>query len=565
MSKKPNIVQLTNDYIDNANQEQRLERAEHEQRNRFMGWILFVVVLLFILPTYNLVETYMNIKQQEKEVLSLQKDYEKLSTQTKERKDLAKKLKDDAFAEKYARAKYYYSREGESIYPVPRTQNRYTKESRGEEAGMKKLLIAVTVVLVSSSPLILLPMEKELTLTSKQVQKLTQNTTVSLSQFKQIPKNPRTVTSILTYKNKELTDFKANIQADTKLSISAIFWNAKGEPVFQLQDGDYVAASQQSIIDDSVYNQKPVDMTFWTKDGLSVYKEPYVLGTEKADSKLASFKPIKVSRAAQTHAGTYYLVDGEGWINASDLSTTDNRIDAVQKVLNEKYNNQERISVYVKQLDTGKIAAINDEKSMYAASVAKLGVLYYAQERLSHKKLSLSDEYQYTSAVNGFPGAYDPDGSGKISKMPDDKNYSLENLLKAVAQNSDNVATNILGYYVANQYDKAFQKSVDKAAATSWNMDKKELTARAAGTLMEAVYRQNGDIINYLSSTDYDGERISKNIDVPVAHKIGDAYDFKHDVAIVYADSPFILSIFTDKEGYDKITSIADDVYGILR
>ena len=113
MSKKPNIVQLTNDYIDNANQEHRLERAEHEQR------ILFVVVLLFILPTYNLVETYMNIKQQEKEVLSLQKDYDKLSDQTKERKDLAKKLKDDAFAEKYARAKYYYSREGESIYPVP--------------------------------------------------------------------------------------------------------------------------------------------------------------------------------------------------------------------------------------------------------------------------------------------------------------------------------------------------------------------------------------------------------------------------------------------------------------
>ena len=51
----------------------------------------------------------------------------------------------------------------------------------------------------------------------------------------------------------------------------------------------------------------------------------------------------------------------------------------------------------------------------------------------------------------------------------------------------------------------------------------------------------------------------------PVAHKIGDAYDFKHDVAIVYTDSPFILSIFTDKEGYDKITSIADDVYGILK
>ena len=142
--------------------------------------------------------------------------------------------------------------------------------------------------------------------------KLTQNTTASLTQFKQIPKNPRTITTILTYKNKDLTEFKTSIQADTKLSISAIFWNAKGEPVFQLQDGDYVAASQKSIVDDSIYNRKPVDMTFWTKDGLTVYKEPYVLGTEKADSKLASFKPIKVSQAAQTHAGTYYLVDGEG-------------------------------------------------------------------------------------------------------------------------------------------------------------------------------------------------------------------------------------------------------------
>ena len=151
---------------------------------------------------------------------------------------------------------------------------------------MKKLLIAATVVLVSSSPLVLLPMEKELTLTPKQVQKLTQNTTASLAQFKQIPKN--------------LTEFKTSIQADTKLSISAIFWNAKGEPVFQLQDGDYVAASQKSIVDDSIYNEKPVDMTLWTKDGLTVYKEPYVLGTEKADSKLASFKPIKVSQAAQT-------------------------------------------------------------------------------------------------------------------------------------------------------------------------------------------------------------------------------------------------------------------------
>ncbi|HFR3207330.1 TPA: serine hydrolase, partial [Streptococcus suis] len=44
-----------------------------------------------------------------------------------------------------------------------------------------------------------------------------------------------------------------------------------------------------------------------------------------------------------------------------------------------------------------------------------------------------------------------------------------------------------------------------------------------------------------------------------------DADDVKHDVAIVYAESPFVLSIFTDKSNYDEITQIANDIYGILK
>ena len=86
-----------------------------------------------------------------------------------------------------------------------------------------------------------------------------------------------------------------------------------------------------------------------------------------------------------------------------------------------------------------------------------------------------------------------------------------------------------------------------------------------AGNMMEAIYKQNGDIINALSQTNFDEQRISKNINVKVAHKIGDAYDFKHDVAIVYANSPFILSIFTNHADYDNISKIADDIYEVLK
>ena len=44
-------------------------------------------------------------------------------------------------------------------------------------------------------------------------------------------------------------------------------------------------------------------MTLWTKDGLTVYKEPYVLGTEKADSKLASFKPLRLAKQLRRMQG----------------------------------------------------------------------------------------------------------------------------------------------------------------------------------------------------------------------------------------------------------------------
>lgn len=99
----------------------------------------------------------------------------------------------------------------------------------------------------------------------------------------------------------------------------------------------------------------------------------------------------------------------------------------------------------------------------------------------------------------------------------------------------------------------------------NWDMEERMLSSKAAANVMESIYYQNGPIVSYLTNTDFDNQRISKNIAVPVAHKIGDAYDYKHDVAIVYSDSPFILSIFSENASYDDITAIADGIYSILK
>lgn len=117
--KKPSIVQLNNHYIKKENLKKKFEEEESQKRNRFMGWILVSMMFLFILPTYNLVKSYVAFEKQNQQVVKLKKEYNELSKSTKKEKQLAERLKDDNFVKKYARAKYYLSREGEMIYPIP--------------------------------------------------------------------------------------------------------------------------------------------------------------------------------------------------------------------------------------------------------------------------------------------------------------------------------------------------------------------------------------------------------------------------------------------------------------
>jgi len=49
----------------------------------------------------------------------LQEKYDELSKEKEYQENLSKRLKDDDYAAKYARAKYFYAKEGETIYNIP--------------------------------------------------------------------------------------------------------------------------------------------------------------------------------------------------------------------------------------------------------------------------------------------------------------------------------------------------------------------------------------------------------------------------------------------------------------
>lgn len=414
------------------------------------------------------------------------------------------------------------------------------------------------------APFSVISTEKSIDWNNEQKYILASNVATESTYFDNVPTNPNLYQDSYSYKDSNLTVVSQTLKANTKLSIVAIAINDNTIPVFQLSDGTYIEANHQLIYDDVVSSQKNVSEEYWLENSFQVYDSPYVLGTNEVKTDLSAYSKVTVTQEATTEHGIYYKVEGKGWISQEFLSQTDNRMEKVQTMLSQKYN-KSNYSIYVKQLSSQTTASINADTVMYSASVAKLATLYYVEKQIQNNTITANDKLKYIDAVNSFAKAYDPSGSGQIEKTANNQDYSVNDLLKNVAQHSDNVATNILGYYIANQYDGTFNSEIEEVSGASIDMKDRNMSAKTAANLMEAIYQQNGDIISYLSSTDFDTSRISKNIPVQVAHKIGDAYDYKHDVAIVYAGEPFVLSIFTNNASYDDISNIADDVYAILK
>ncbi|HEL2383618.1 TPA: septum formation initiator family protein [Streptococcus suis] len=117
--RKSKILQLNNSFIQSERRKTQTQFEERQQKNRFMGAILVLVIFLFVLPTYNLVETYINLQQQEKKLVELKQNYADLTKEQKLEAEIIEKLKNEDYAAKYVRAKYQYSKEGEFVYNIP--------------------------------------------------------------------------------------------------------------------------------------------------------------------------------------------------------------------------------------------------------------------------------------------------------------------------------------------------------------------------------------------------------------------------------------------------------------
>ena len=362
------------------------------------------------------------------------------------------------------------------------------------------------------------------------------------------------------YSTEDLINESGKVNSDPTLTAMEWRLNKQGQPVFKLSNNQFVMADKRLLYDSSIVNK--LSKRVWLEPEFVVYNSPY--DKQELKSDLVPYQEVEADMSIFAEGREFLHIKQTGWISTDYISNDDNRIQKVQELLSANYQN-EQFSIYVKQLSTGKEAGINEDQKMYAASVMKLPYLYYVQEKINQGDYQLDTKLKYVSEVNDFPGSYKPEGSGSLPKTADNKEYTIKELISKTAKESDNVAHNILGYYVTNKSDETFKKETARISGEEWDVTDKLASAKMSGQVMEAIYNQNAFVLESLSQTSFDNQRIAKDISAKVAHKIGDADEYKHDTALVYTDSPFILSIFTKNSDYDTISKIAKDVYEVLK
>lgn len=382
--------------------------------------------------------------------------------------------------------------------------------------------------------------------------------------YQDLPRKPLAAQDLVTFKDQDFKQVAKTILLNQALDLQSLVYREDGTPLFKLKDGSYLLASRGLVYDHQLLTSEKVDSQLWLQPGAQFYKEVPSAQTKPAKVSYKPYQQVRIVQKLTYPRGQFALTEKGEYLAWSSLSQEDNRIQGVQEILDQKYKD-DGIGIYVKQLDTDQVAAVKADQTMYSASITKLPYLYYVQQQVQDGNLKWTDTFTYTKETEDYDGAYDPAGTGSLPKEPDGKTYSLKELEEKAAKESDNVAHNMLGYYGTDSSNAAFHKEIRQIVGQNWDVVDREVTPEMAGLLIEAIYRQKGELLEMLKQTQFDDQRIPKELPVPVAHKIGDADEFHHDAAIVFAKSPYILVVFTENKDNELISQISKDIYEVLK
>jgi len=228
---------------------------------------------------------------------------------------------------------------------------------------------------------------------------------------------------------------------------------------------------------------------------------------------------------------------GPRWINLDFTPTTAH----LQAFLQQHGN---RLSVFYKNMDSGFTFTYNPNRVFFGASTNKVYSALYIYTLAERGYITLDGIHTYTAADHRG-------GSGRIQHMSFGTQFTTAQLLNHSIRYSCNVAYRMLALRYNHRdftfFDFAREIGANRAMLLS--LTAKNVTATDAAVWMNALfhYLESGGRYSHVLRNDLIyafGTIVSDNYDVALKYGWMDA-NF-HDMAIVYAPSPYILIIMSD-------------------
>ena len=201
--------------------------------------------------------------------------------------------------------------------------------------------------------------------------------------------------------------------------------------------------------------------------------------------------------------------------------------------------------------ETQKYYFDNQDKYFTAASTVKVPVAMLYYDKIKNGELTLESKLQYTS------DDYEAGGGTTTSTYKVGSYIPISFLLEQSIINSDNTAVNILidgiGYRKCRQQIAQYSDNefIDDFYSSN-------LTTAAFGyDVINHLYQNQEDyeeLIGYMKKSSF-GAYLKKYItEYDVAHKYGSYAGNVHDYGIVFAESPYLIGIYTeDVTGADEL------------
>ena len=222
--------------------------------------------------------------------------------------------------------------------------------------------------------------------------------------------------------------------------------------------------------------------------------------------------------------------------------------------LNEIYslfnNPNFSLSFSYEDLYTGLHISYNENQQYFTASTIKAPALIYLYEQADAGKIDLDSYITYNSN-------FYLEGSGTIQYQPFGTQYKLRDLAKMSLVESDNIAYQMSASTLNYNDVKSFWK--EKGANNFWSYGIwGNISSRDGSIYMKELYNYyltdtelSKELMNYFYNSVFNVIEGPDN--VMIAHKAGWHFEIIHDMALIFDEYPYTLSIMTNRANADYI------------